>query len=599
MTNLARWAVAALCTATALTPEMAAACGAIPSPFVTLVDVFPTVRVGLPRDGAVVVRGKLWGPSGGPFPFAQVRLLDATGTEIPAVQVAWYSAQDALAFRPAVPLLPRTRFSVEAVVPAGTVRPPGADGPQSLRLDFETADDLAPPLMLAGPLRVALETFEVPPVTCLEPREGCAVMNGCTTQPARRALRARIVVPAASGAVDFDGYRGWLRFTDHLPAVFAGVGEGSRGAPGNVNLMHWLEVRPGVETEILQEIVDESVPYAPCFALNLWDPAGHAVQAAPICLPPVDLSERLGGQTGAGAGCSITSGNHSRSGLLVVALTAIVLRLARQRRKMRRAGWWGMGALGMVVAASLVGAVGCGSSKEPSPLTEVGKSGPGTAGGPAQANASACIPLADVKPEECPATWPEAQAAKARFCIDERRGPSFDTFLSTEPCGGFLRYTRYLFDAGPRFCLYDPTTLALRGYRAVDGKAFYQAITCGSVVTDFGDQDCAGTACPASQAACNDLQRRAAEKVTEVASSVQQCTVATDCQLVNVPFACIDCFHLVGNDNVKAALAAGASAIEAICTEFKAAGCWIFPSGCPGVNLQGVTCQQGKCVWPQ
>jgi hypothetical protein len=395
--KLARWAVAAaLCTATALTPAVAAACGAIPSPFVTLVDVFPTVRAGLPRDGAVVVRGKVWGPSGGP--------------------------------------------------------------------------------------------------------------------------------------------------------------------------------------------------------LNLWDPAGHAVQAAPICLPPVDLSEQPGSQ--AGGGCSMTPGSRSRPGLLMMALTAIVLRLGRRRAATKRSGWRIAPAWVSLVAASLVVAIGCGSSKEPSPLTEGGRSGPGTAGGAAHENASACNPLTDVKPEECPATWPEAQAAKARFCIDGRRGPSFDTFLSTEPCGGFLRYTRYLFDAGPRFCLYDPTTLALRGYRAVDGKLSYQSITCGSAVTDFGDKDCAGTACPVSQAACNDLQRRAAQKVTEVASSVQQCTTASDCQLVNVPFSCIDCFHLVGNDNVRAALVAEAGSIEAICNEFKQAGCWIFPSGCPGANLQGVTCQQGKCVWP-
>ena len=286
----------------------------------------------------------------------------------------------------------------------------------------------------------------------------------------------------------------------------------------------------------------------------------------------------------------------------MMALTAIVLRLALRLGAKKRSGWRVAPAWVPLVAASLVIAVGCGSSKEPRPardLTDAGNSQPVITGGAEDASAAACIPLADVKPEECPATWPEAQAAKARFCIDERRGPSFDTFLSTESCGGFLRYTRYLFDGGPRFCLYDPTTHAVRGYRAVDGKTFFRAITCGSAVTDFGDQECAGTACPVSQAACNDLQRRAAEKVTEVASSVQQCTTASDCQLVNVPFTCIDCFHLVGNDNVKAALVAGASSIEAICTEFKEAGCWIFPSGCPPAALQGITCQQGKCVWPR
>ena len=48
---------------------------------------------------------------------------------------------------------------------------------------------------------------------------------------------------------------------------------------GNVNLMNWIDVRPGVETEMVQGIVDEEKPFAPCFALNLWDPAGRSVQA--------------------------------------------------------------------------------------------------------------------------------------------------------------------------------------------------------------------------------------------------------------------------------------------------------------------------------
>ena len=47
----------------------------------------------------------------------------------------------------------------------------------------------------------------------------------------RRALRARILVPPATGGVDFDGYRGWLRFTDDQAATFKEPGEGE-GAPG-------------------------------------------------------------------------------------------------------------------------------------------------------------------------------------------------------------------------------------------------------------------------------------------------------------------------------------------------------------------------------
>jgi hypothetical protein len=325
-------AIAALCAAGLLAPAVATACGPTPTPYVTLVEVLPATRTGVARDGAVVVRGKLWGPSGGPFPFAQVRLLDEAGAEIPAVQVSWYSGTDSLAFRPAVALAAGTRFSVEAVVPEGPVRPPGAEGPLSLRLNFETGDALAAPLRLAGPLRVTLEPFEVPAVTCQEPLQGCAAMAGCWKQPARRAVRARIVVPAAEGGVDFDGYRGWLRFTDHLPAEFDREGEGRRGGPGDVNLMHWISVRPGEEAVILQEIVEESAPYAPCFALNLWDPAGHAVQAAPVCLPPVDLSQPLPGEQMAG-GCSFVPEGRAGPGLSLLLLAGVALLLARSKNR--------------------------------------------------------------------------------------------------------------------------------------------------------------------------------------------------------------------------------------------------------------------------
>jgi hypothetical protein len=312
-----------------LAPRLAMACGAARAPYVTLADGLPTARAGLPRDGAVVVRGKFWAPSGGAFNFAQVRLVDQLGNQIPARDESWYSTEPSMAVRPMVPLPPRTRFFVEATVldPEMTARPPGADGPQTLRLEYETGDELASPLTLAGPLKVTLEPFVADVLEC-EGGTGCSP-GQCTKVGTRPALRARIVVPAATGGVDFDGYRGWLRFNDNVPATFAGPGEGSKGGPGNVNLAHWIDVRPGVQTEIVQEIVDEAEPYVPCFALNLWDPAGHAVQAPPVCLTEVQ------GQRD-GAGCSTVPGTNRRPGLPVIALAAGAALVVFRRRRRRR-----------------------------------------------------------------------------------------------------------------------------------------------------------------------------------------------------------------------------------------------------------------------
>lgn len=108
---------------------------------------------------------------------------------------------------------------------------------------------------------------------------------------------------------------------------------------------------------------------------------------------------------------------------------------------------------------------------------------------------SACVALASVR-DQCPADWGAAIADQIAFCAAE--APFFDTFLSSESCRGSLLYTRYLFDAGPRSCLYDPATWALAGYRAVDGKAGFEQTSCGSSPADFDHQGCAGTTCPQS-----------------------------------------------------------------------------------------------------
>jgi hypothetical protein len=304
----------------ALAPRVAAACGATPTPYATLADSLPSVRTGLPRDGAVVIRGKLWGPSAGPSAFANVLLRDEAGNPIATTSVAWYSAEPSQAYAWVAPVQAGTKITVEAVVPAGVVKPVGADGPTTTTFIVETGDDMAAPLVLAGPMRVQLEAFNADIIQCSAPCGGT-----CSKVGQRRALRGRIVVPAMTGGVDFDGYRGWLHLTDDQAATFNGAGEGAH-APGNVNLPYWLDIRPGVETEVLQEIPDEDTPYAPCFALNLWDPAGHAVQADPVCLPSIKPSayvRKLDGDNGGGCSTGPRPGNDAS--LLVMCLVAVSL----------------------------------------------------------------------------------------------------------------------------------------------------------------------------------------------------------------------------------------------------------------------------------
>jgi hypothetical protein len=309
------------------------ACGAIPTPYVTLGDALPTAGTRLPRDGAVIIRARLWADAGGPFHFADLRLLDQGGQVIPAVEVPWYSEPPSLALHPAAPLPAGTALTLAATVPGDAPMPAGAEGPQQTTVAFAIGDDLAPALALAGPLRVQLERFEADVIRCAGTNCGQPDAT-CTKVGTRPALRARITVPAAHGGVDFDGYRGWIHFTDNRPATFRGAGEAERPT-GQVSLMHWLNLRPDAETEILQEISDEELAYAPCFAMNLWDPAGHAVQPAPVCLPSFKASEYLRAQDAAGdaGGCSVAANRGGGRGSLVLVLFAGAALGLRSRRR--------------------------------------------------------------------------------------------------------------------------------------------------------------------------------------------------------------------------------------------------------------------------
>ena len=227
----------ALVLAGLATPGVAAACGELPPAYVTLTDALPAVRTGLPRDGALVIHAKAWADLGGPTNFATVRLRDQAGNVIPTEDVFWHSDALSVAFHPLVPLPARSTFSFEAaVVDRNAEKPAGADGPLTTSYNFETGDDLAPALALAEPLRVVLEAYDVDVITCENNPPCGATPSSCTKTGTRRTLRARITIPAVTGGIDFDGFRGWLHFTDDHAATFDGPGEARRESR-NVNLM--------------------------------------------------------------------------------------------------------------------------------------------------------------------------------------------------------------------------------------------------------------------------------------------------------------------------------------------------------------------------
>jgi hypothetical protein len=213
--------------------------------------------------------------------------------------------------------------------------------------------------------------------------------------------------------------------------------------------------------------------------------------------------------------------------------------------------------------------------------------GPDQAAG-SGADAPACKPLAAVQPTTCPATWEGASAAHAAFCAREWSSVGlFDATLTTTACRGFLRWTRHLFDGGPRYCLYDPTTRALVGYRAFDGKAHFEETTCGSSIGDYDGEGCTRTSCAdlaTTFPACTwPTTLEAADAVTDqcrVARVLLSCELAAGARRICLAKDLTSC---------SAATGAGDAGTDGSCTNLCATGEYAVACGKPGPGTGGGT----------
>lgn len=150
-------------------------------------------------------------------------------------------------------------------------------------------------------------------------------------------------------------------------------------------------------------------------------------------------------------------------------------------------------ALLLVPVVALTAACVASGPASPSASAD-GPTGTGAASAAAH-DAGACLPVAELPSSGCPADWAATAAAHATFCATETQSGLFSASRTSEACRGWLRYTKHLFDGGPRYCLYDPSTGKLAAYGAFDGKAMYEKWTCGFAADDFRDDGCAGVSC--------------------------------------------------------------------------------------------------------
>jgi hypothetical protein len=268
------------------TPKPASACGPSPSPTYTLSAVSPSEgSSGVPRDAGIIVSGAAsGGPAGWGLP-ALVDLIDVeSGERVPVSEVSWFSPEGGdvtMAVHPAEPLGPQRRYRVEATVRSDAT-PLDAFGNEDVRAPlistFVTSDVLLEPLVLSGGLELSLRGGEVDALAYGE----C----GPTVTGKRRALIADVRLPVPSGGQGV--YRGDLHFSDNSPVFFD---EGMLDAvPHNVSLTQFAAFEAGDVLTLTQEIFEEGEPYAGCFALSVWDPAGHVARAS-ACLPTLSAEE--------------------------------------------------------------------------------------------------------------------------------------------------------------------------------------------------------------------------------------------------------------------------------------------------------------------
>lgn len=321
--------------AVTLRAERSSACGAVPPPYWTVADTIPAVdATGVPRDLAIVVKATPSSPPGGPsLQFSSFELTaEDGGAAVPGEFVQWYTTDGSAAWHPLAPLDAVRSYVLSAAIEQHDALPPaGVTGTDAVELRFTTGSSLTPPLELSGTLKLAFERYTRPVM------KNCSCGGGgCEpTGTYAEVVRARATLPAVHGGFDADGYSAWLHLTEGAPAVFGGPGEG-HSTGGEVNLMTYATLAPDELTEVTTH-VPEGGSQPLCFALNVWDPAGHAVQAQPVCINPAELPAPVSSEqpedSGDAACAVVFSPRTTFHGRTVLAWCVAALLLCRRRRR--------------------------------------------------------------------------------------------------------------------------------------------------------------------------------------------------------------------------------------------------------------------------
>jgi hypothetical protein len=177
----------------------------------------------------------------------------------------WGSLDSTTAWRPDEPLEPGRTYRIEA---ASTHHWDGrpVEGSETLSQTFVTGDTFVEPLSFAGEIQIALEAYDAPDIgDCLMPAI-CGGDSGCAIIGTRRALRARIDLPAALGGQTDEGtYRARLYFTRDTSPEVPSVDETPGDAGFEIQAIRPLVPEAGERLEFVEDILPRDVDFAPCF----------------------------------------------------------------------------------------------------------------------------------------------------------------------------------------------------------------------------------------------------------------------------------------------------------------------------------------------
>jgi len=281
------WA-ATLALVALTSPRLSHACGAYPTPSMTLLETRPSDgATGVALDAPVLLYGTAW-PSApadlaGPALSQQLQVEVRARGKTARIEGELHPFFGPAAWVPRQPLDPSTIYDFKLHIANQAPLPPEATGPTDLEFSLTTGTSLLAPLALSGEPGYAFATRDLPYCPPGN-RNDC---GGCSVQLTRPEKVVVVTPPAVEGGASEDGVwiTAWLESGQGVPAGTVKLGNSL--LPG----------QPLAPIEI--PVPTEASPYELCLHVEVTDATEATIKSEIKCFPFGDADAGNGGQAGA------------------------------------------------------------------------------------------------------------------------------------------------------------------------------------------------------------------------------------------------------------------------------------------------------------